>query len=95
MRNATTAEPLDARTARKLTPPQLARLWGISPDKVLAFIHAGELRAVNLATRRSGRPRYRIDQADVAEFERRREATPQPKRVPATRAAKGNFVTYF
>jgi excisionase family DNA binding protein len=58
----------------KLTPPELARRWGVSSDKVRAWIESGELRAINLATRPSGRPRYRIDLADVLAFEQRREA---------------------
>jgi excisionase family DNA binding protein len=63
---------------KKLTPPELAALWGISPEKVLAWIRAGELRAVNVATRRNGRPRFLIDESDLAEFERARAATPVP-----------------
>jgi excisionase family DNA binding protein len=76
------------RTRSKLTPPEVARLWGVSPDKVLAWIRAGELRAVNAATTQHGRPRYLIDRADLAAFEQRRAATPAPaagrrRRTPA------------
>jgi excisionase family DNA binding protein len=67
---------------KKLTPPEVARRWGVSSDKVRAWIENGELRAINLAARTSGRPRYRIDMADVLAFERTREA----KGVPPTRA---------
>ena len=56
----------------KLTPPELARLWGISPDKVLSWIRTGELRAINAAKSTNGRPRYLIDVKDVEEFENRR-----------------------
>jgi len=56
----------------KLTPPQLARLWGISPDKVLNWIRSGELRAINVAATPGGRPRYLIDRTDVQAFETRR-----------------------
>ncbi len=59
----------------KLTPPQLARLWGISPDKVLTWIRSGQLRAVNVATHRGGRPRYLIDAEDVEVFEKKRQVT--------------------
>ncbi len=46
----TTGMKLDpART--KLTPPEVAKAWGISPEKVLAWIRSGELRAVNVATK--------------------------------------------
>jgi excisionase family DNA binding protein len=54
---------------KKLTPPTIARLWGISADKVLAWVRSGELRAANVATRPGGRPRYLIDEKDLEEFE--------------------------
>lgn len=74
-------------TKTKLTPPELARLWGISPDKVLTWIRRGELRAINVATTRNGRPRYLIDIEDVQMFESRRstitsiDSRPRPKRT--------------
>src|SRR5208337_3981837 len=37
----------------KLTPPQLALLWGIGVDKVVAWVHSGELRAIDGSTRRA------------------------------------------
>jgi hypothetical protein len=63
---------------QKLTPPQLARRWGVSPDKILAWIRSGELRAFNAATNRGGRPRWLIDEADVKAFETLRSASAQP-----------------
>ncbi len=76
------------RSARtKLTPPELARRWGVSPDKILAWIRAGELRAFNAALRSTGRPRWLIDEVDAICFQQRRAATPTPqtrrrKRLP-------------
>lgn len=58
----------------KLTPPQVARQWGISPEKVVGWIRSGELRAIDASKLRGHRPRYLIDVADLAEFEKRREA---------------------
>jgi excisionase family DNA binding protein len=60
----------------KLTPPQVAERYGISADKVLGWIHSGELRAINVAAKVSGRPRYRIDVADLLVFEQKRAAVP-------------------
>jgi hypothetical protein len=57
---------------RKLTVPQLASEWGISPDQVLRLIHAGQLAAINIALRTDSRPRYLVDRADVQQFEKRR-----------------------
>jgi len=32
-----------------MTPPELAKFWGVSPDKILAWIRSGELKATNVA----------------------------------------------
>jgi hypothetical protein len=74
-------------TRTKFTPPELARRWGIDKAKVLAWIRSGELRAINVATRPTGRPRYLIDQHDVFVFEQAREVIPAcpPPRVRRNR----------
>lgn len=70
---------------QKLTPPQLARLWGVDPNKIIGFIKRGELRAMNAAANLGGRARYLIDVADIAEFEARRAVVPP---APITRRKK-------
>lgn len=76
------------RTRRRmLTPPELARIWGCKPDKVLAFIKSGQLRAIDLSERRDKRPRFRIDPADVELFETARQVVPK---LPAARRVKRN-----
>ncbi len=65
----------------KLSPPELAKRWGIDPAKIIAWIHSGELRAINASTRRDGRPRYLIDVADIAAFEATRDASPTPRPI--------------
>ncbi len=69
----------DSPTRTKLTPPELAALWGVAPEKIVAFIKSGELRAIDASTRRGGRPRYLIDVRDVAAFEERRATQPAPR----------------
>ena len=54
---------------RKLTVPQVAKLWGVSTHKVIHFIRTGEVRAINLAASRTNRPRYSIDRTDIERFE--------------------------
>jgi excisionase family DNA binding protein len=66
----------------KLTPPEVAQLWGVSVGKVMTWIRNGELRAINVAQRLGGRPRYRIDVADLTDFENRRAYQPN---VPVPR----------
>lgn len=60
------------------TPPQLARRYGVHPLKVLGWIRNGELRAINVAANRSGRPRWRITPAAIEDFEAGRAAVPLP-----------------
>jgi hypothetical protein len=69
------------------TPPELARRWGISPDKVVSWLRSGELRGINLALRAGPgkRARWRISLAEVEAFEQRRGATPTPRRTRRTK----------
>lgn len=80
---------------RYLTPPQLARRLGVSPDKVVGWIRRGELRAVNVADRPTGRPRWRINPADVATFEARRTAQVAPKVQRGRRQQDTTVVEFF
>ncbi|TWT92457.1 Helix-turn-helix domain protein [Botrimarina colliarenosi] len=91
------APTVETGLSRKLTPPELARLWRVSPQKVLAWISSGELRAINAATNPNGeRPRYLIDADAVTAFERSR-AVVEPKPAPQKRRAKKptTVTTYF
>ncbi|MDZ4779036.1 MAG: hypothetical protein SGJ19_02140 [Planctomycetia bacterium] len=68
-----------------LTPAQLAHRWRTNTSKVIRFIATGELRAINMATNRSGsRPRWRITPQAVETFELSRTSgpvSPAPRRV--------------
>lgn len=73
----------------KLTPPEVAHLWGVTVDKIYAFIRSGELRAINGATPgRNQRPRFLIDLDDLDDFERRREVQPAPRKAPSHKLVK-------
>lgn len=78
----------------KLSPPQLAAQWGIDVQKVLHWIKAGELRAINLATDRNGRPRYAIDVADISAFEAARAVTPPTPQI-RRRRVDPNVIQFF
>src|SRR5947209_3307408 len=65
---------------RGLTVPKFAKLFCIGETKVIGWIRAGKLRAVNVATDLCGRPRFVILPDAVAEFQRQRDPTgPQPE----------------
>ncbi len=61
---------------RDITPPEFARLKSVSVNTVLGWIHSGELKATNLASRTSRRPRYRISPAARRDFELARSVVP-------------------
>jgi hypothetical protein len=72
-----------APTRRYVTPSDIAADLGCNLHKVLTWIKAGELRAVNIAVRADSRkPRWRIAALDLEAFLLRRTATPP---APVTR----------
>jgi hypothetical protein len=71
---------------RGWTPNELARVLRVSPDRVRAWIKAGELAALDTAARRRGKPRYVILPHHLVEFERHRRPAPPPS--PARRRRK-------
>ena len=71
------------------TPRMLAKHWGVHVDKVLRFIHAGDLPAFNAASRQSKLPRYRISVDAVREFETAHAACPAgPQKTEPPRRKK-------
>ena len=64
-----------------LTPPQLARRWGVAAEKVNHLINSGQLKAINLAADPNGRPRYRIYLAEIERFEEARSTKPPVPKV--------------
>jgi len=79
----------------KTSPPRLARQWGIDVNKVLNWIRAGELRAIDASTRVGGRPRYLIDVADIAAFERRRTVIQPPVPHHQRRSSQTAVIEWF
>lgn len=90
------SQTTDAVVRPKLSPPQLAALWGVSRHKIIGWIRSGELRAINAATNADGeRPRYLVDADAVAAFERARSVV-EPKQPTKRRRPKpSNVVSYF
>lgn len=69
------------------TPPEVGRRFRVKASKVIGWIRRGELAAIDLAEPGSKRPRYRISEASIAEFERRRSAAPLPRPIRRRRPA--------
>ena len=78
--------------SESLTPPQVAKMLKVNPDKVLNWIRAGKLHAVNVTAKPGGRPRYRIAMGDVEAF-RKGPRTSSPKK-PSRRKPYSGKVYY-
>lgn len=76
-----------------LTPPTIAKRLGVSVEKIIGWILAGELRGANVATKLGGRPRYRVSESDLAEFLERRSAAVQP--APRRRLPKSSGRRFY
>ncbi len=82
--------------AAYLSPPAVARLLGISPDKVRSWCASGELKAANLAENHSGqRCRYRISPEALDAFLARRAVAPPPKPVRRRRKPQQSVTEYY
>jgi len=77
------------------TPSELARRWGISPDKVLNWIRKGDLKAINVASSPNVRPRYRIPGDAIDDFQLRRQPIPRTPNVQSRRAQRDVDVIEF
>ncbi len=63
---------------------QIAERHGVKSQTVLAWIHSGELRAINVACRASSRPQWRVSAESMKSFEAARttQAIKRGKRAP-------------
>lgn len=79
------------------TPPKLAQRWGVKPEKVIAFIRSGELRAFDISKHPGvGKPRFRISPEAVADFENHRESQQaRSKPQKRSRARESGEINYF
>ncbi|MCA9062831.1 MAG: helix-turn-helix domain-containing protein [Planctomycetaceae bacterium] len=87
---------LSASENPSISPAELANNWGIGVDKVLNWIRNGHLKAINVASTETGRPRYRITEDAISEFQEARRPVPPPK-LPRTRRRKpaGDVIEFF
>src|SRR5579871_4731634 len=74
-----------ATMGRGWTPRELARLLRVRPERVRAWIEAGEMPALNTASTRCGKPRYVVLPHHLAEWERRHRVAIPPSPAPRRR----------
>ena len=77
-----------------LTPPTIAKRFGVKADTVRSWIHAGELPAINVAPSGSKKPSFRVSDEALKAFEQRRsgKAPAKPKRRRRKRSTAKQFV---
>lgn len=73
------------------TPPQIAEQLRVSVAKVLGWIRRGELRAVNVADRSTGRPRWRVSPESFASFLEARRS-PDPEHAALSRSTATSHI---
>ena len=79
---------------RMMTPPEVGRRLRIKAARVISLIRSGELRASDLSSAGSRRPRFRISPVDLQIFLDRRSATPVAK-APRRRLKNDGITQYF
>ena len=78
------------------SPPALGKLYGITPEKIIAWIRSGELLALDVtASPGNTKPRYRVRGSDWEAFLKRREVCPRPEQPTRQRRKKQSTVTEF
>lgn len=81
--------------AEWLSPPQIARARGVRVAKVIHWIRTGELEAINLASRRDGRPRWRISPEALARFDAARSSRVAIRSPARRRTTTATEVDHF
>lgn len=82
-------------TRTKLTLQEVADRQGVSKRTVSAWIRQGELRAIDLSSRRGmAKPRLYVDLADLEAFDLRRAVQPEQP-VRRRRRSSGSAIEFF
>jgi len=76
------------------TPPTIARMLGCKPERVIGWIRAGALAAVNLSDGAS-RPRFRIAPSALEVFLASRRVQPPVRTARRRRQAAEVIIEFF
>lgn len=72
--------PTKLKESKKFcTVPEYAARLGSGVKRIHALIQTGQLKAINVAVNRAGRPRFLISENAAAEFEQARAVVPDEK----------------
>jgi hypothetical protein len=98
--SATKPQPEPTRTAaagsphrsRAFSVAEVADRFAVKAHIILALIKANEIKAIDLRSPGSMRPRWRIMPADIEAFEQRRTAVPESTSPPKKKKAAIDLV---
>lgn len=62
------------------TVKQVCEHYGVTEHTVLAWIRSGDLKALNVAPANGRRPKWRITDKAIEDFERARSTYPPPRK---------------
>jgi hypothetical protein len=78
------------------TVQDIQRRYGVTAHTVLGWIRAGELRAVNVGRRPGAKkPRWRVSQQALEQFELARTPTPPPPRARRRKRAESGVIEFY
>lgn len=78
-----------------LTPAQVAAQWSCSTDHVLDLIRGNHLKGVRISPPGSKRPRYRVTQQALAEYESRNQSGAPAKPLRRSRSQSPNVIEFY
>lgn len=85
---------MSATGAKWMSPPAIAKQLGVTPEKVTGLIRSGEIAAVDIASKGSRRPRFRVSPEALEVFLDRRRVVP-PVPIVRTRRAKQTIMKEY
>jgi hypothetical protein len=81
---------------RYLSPPEFAKRFKCSAEKVIRMIRKGQLQAINVAEKRDGKkPRFLISEEAVKTFEACRAWQAAPPRTRRKKAITRGVIEFF
>lgn len=77
------------------TVEDLTNRYGVTEHTVLSWIHSGQLKAVNVGRTLAGKkPRWRVTEQALADFEALRTSTPEVTRTKRRKRSAGIIEFY-
>lgn len=83
-------------SSRTFTVADICERYGVDEHTVLAWLKTGELKGFSVSVRPgSKRPRWRITEQALAEFELSRSPTPPTPRARRRKSADADTIRYY